>query len=879
MIYLLILPGMLLFPAIRPAWANENSNKAKNSQLEQKSSPQRLAPPLETAIPEPPALPSVAEKPPITAIPEADDLPPLSTQASDLMAQDAPADQKAQVVEVTGVTAQPTATGLEIKLEAADTLQISTQVEGTTLVTDIDNAVLALPNGQPFRQENPVAGITEITVTQVQPTRVQVRVTGVEAPPVVNTTSGAEGVVLAVTPEVGEEAETEITVTAEQEQEGYRVPDATTATKTDTPVRDVPQSTQVIPKEVLQDQQVTRLEEALRNVAGITVGGSNEGQGYFIGVRGFQGIPVLLDGFRQYPINGGESIVETANLEKIEILKGPASILYGEIQPGGVINLVTKKPLSDPFYGLELQVGNRNLFRPRIDFSGPLTKDGKLLYRLNALVSTEEPFRNFDTNFERLLVAPTLAWNISDRTDLTLQLEYFQNKQPGDFGRITDGDRVLRTPREFITGEPDDFTESNILNVGYNFEHRFNDNWKLRNALRYQSRGFFQELTFAFSPELDAGKLTRNFFGFDIDSESYSMQTNVVGKFKTGPIKHTLLVGVDLNRTTEVGVGGFDLTPLVLDIFNPVYGLSPRPDFNALLPFFGQENTQNRLGIYLQDQVDLLDNLKFLFGVRYDRVEQDIKNGETLFSPASEVNQTSDALSPRVGLVYQPLPELSLYASYSQSFNPNSGVDFDGNPFEPERGRGWEAGIKAELLDKKLFATLAYFDITRQNVVTADPINPFFSVATGEQRSRGVDLDISGQILPGWNVIGSYAYIDSAVLEDNTIPRGNRLDGIPTHSASLWTTYEIQKGSLKGLGAGFGFNVVGERFGDLENSFTLDPYILFDAAIFYKRDNWRWAVNFKNIGNVDYDDGTPFGNTRIGVGAPFTVIGSVSVEF
>jgi iron complex outermembrane recepter protein len=804
---------------------------------------------------------------PLAALPTS---PPPATTIQEWLSQSS----VSTPLQVTAVRINSSDDGLGIVLltTEAGTLPVTLRREGNTAIADVPNAVLALPGQQEFQAENPSADVARVSVTQSAPSQLEVRVVGTTIAPAVTVRSEQNVAATAENPEAEEEPEEEITVTGAQAGSPYFTPNATTGTRTDTPLRDIPQSIQVIPQQVLKDQQVVRFEEALRNVAGATVGGGNEGQGYFIGIRGFQGIPTLLDGFRQYPINGGESIVETANLQQIEILKGPASILYGAIEPGGVINLVSKKPLDQPTYAAELQVGSRNLFRPQVDLSGPLTTDGKLLYRFVGLASTQEPFRDFETNFRRLFVTPTLLWKISNRTDLTLQLQYLNNRQPADFGRIADGNRVLRAPRNFITGEPGDYTESSILSVGYNFEHRFNENWKLRNTFRYLSRSFLQEFAFAFSPELDAGRLIRNYGGFDVDAESYSLQTNLIGKFATGSVKHTLLFGVDLNHTKEVGFGAFDFANnLPLDISNPVYGLFPRPDLRSIPPFFSEKDIRNRLGIYLQNQIDLLDNLKLLVGLRYDTVAQ-----QTRSRGASEVSQNNDALIPRVGVVYQPIPALSLYASYSQSFNPN-GID-SGRTFKPERGEGWEAGIKAELLNRKLFATLAYFNIRKQNVVTSDPF--FVSFATGEQRSQGFDLDINGEILPGWSLIASYAYIDAEITKDKTIGQiGNRLTGIPRHNASVWTTYEIQKGSLKGLGFGVGFNIVGERFGDLENTFKLKPYTLVDAAIFYKRNNWRGAINFKNIGNVDYDAGTPFGNTRIGVGEPFTVLGSISVEF
>ena len=283
----------------------------------------------------------------------------------------------------------------------------------------------------------------------------------------------------------------------------------------------------------------------------------------------------------------------------------------------------------------------------------------------------------------------------------------------------------------------------------------------------------------------------------------------------------------------------------------------------------------------MQDQTALADNLKLLAGLRYDTVNLKDTTEASDFAPANETEQNNDALTPRVGIVYQPTQALSLYTSYSRSFVPSTATTFSGEFLEPEEGEGWEIGAKAELLGGRLFATLSYFDITKQNVATNDPINFGFSSATGEQKSQGIEFDMTGEILPGWNIIAAYAYTDAEISEDNTPELvGNTLFNVPKHSASLWTTYIVQSGNLQGLGFGVGFNYVGEREGDLDNSFQVDSYFLTNAAIFYRRNNWRFALNFKNIFDVDYIEAVEssrlFSNLP---GDPFTVIGSFSVEF
>ena len=816
------------------------------------------------------------------------------------------------VVEVTGVKLNQTDKGIEVILEtnAAQGLQVSNQNKDKNLIADIVGAQLRLSTGNTFSQENPIQGITSVTLTNQDAKTIRLIVVGEVNIPQVKLFDSKEGLIFALTPAVssaeaqpkpetdkpraqqpqpekpkpGSDEPIELTVTGEQD--GYLVPNSTTGTRTDTPLRDVPQSVQVIPREVLRDQQVTRLDEALRNSSGV-VGNTTEGESFRFSIRGFERANILRDGFNvsasdSLARSGISALTETANLEQIEILKGPASILYGEINPGGIINAVTKKPLSTPLYEVELQGGSRSFFRPRIDFSGPLTSDGKLLYRLNALYQNDEGFRDFDQNIERQFISPVVTWKISDRTDITFELEYLNDKRPYDTGLLAFGNGIIDIPRDRIVNEPDDSQEQDLLNTGYTLEHRFSENWKLRNAFRYTRFERSGSLTTPIGFDEATGIVTRADSLIESFKENYALQTNIVGNFSTGAIKHNLLFGVDLSRTTADLLTEVNFTPLRLDIFNPVYGVSRNR--SQLIAGIDDFTKTEKLGIYLQDLVEISDNFKLLAGLRYDTVKQDQDENPNARNPqGGERSQNPDAFTPRLGVVYQPIPEVSLYASYSRSFTPNTGVTADGDFLKPEEGEGYEIGIKSELVKDRLFATLAYYDITKKNIASPDPNFPVFSnifVPSGEQRSRGIELDVTGQILPGWNILASYSYIDAEVTEDNNIPVGNRLVGIPKYSASLWTTYRFQKGDLEGLGLGIGFNYVGNRKGDLENSFDLGSYFLTNAAIFYECENWRAALNFKNIFDVDYVQGTPFSRLRnIEAGEPFTVIGSISFRF
>jgi iron complex outermembrane receptor protein len=473
-----------------------------------------------------------------------------------------------------------------------------------------------------------------------------------------------------------------------------------------------------------------------------------------------------------------------------------------------------------------------------------------------------------------------LAWQIGDRTDLTVNLEYFTDDDPYNAGTVAFGGGIADIPLERLTNNPNDTIQQDYFNLGYTLEHRFSDNWQLRNQFRYVSQDVdFSVIALPFDLDETTGILNRLFADQIQESDTYALYTNVQGEFSTGPVDHTLLFGVDLARTENYNetVAAFDpLTPINIFDPEPDYFAVPAPDTADLGPFNNTDSTIDRLGIYLQDQIDILDNLIVVAGLRYDTVNQDT----TDFLSETETTQYDDAVSPRIGIVYQPIAPISLYANYSRSFTPSLATDADGEPLAPEEGEGFEVGIRGEIIENRLAATLAYFDITKQNVATADPNDLFASVATGEQRSRGVDFDLTGEILPGWNVIASYAYIDAEVTEDNTDIVGNRLLGVPEHSASLWTTYEIQAGDFEGLGFGLGFNFVGERAGDLDNSFEVDSYFLTNAAVFYRQENWQFRLNVDNLFDVDYIESVGRDRTReIYPGNPLTVRASVSYTF
>jgi iron complex outermembrane recepter protein len=780
-------------------------------------------------------------------------------------------------VQVIGVKLNQTKTGLEIVLETQDgkPLQVDAskfRTEGNTLIADIPNAVLMLPGERSFAAANPAKDVTNISVTQADSTSIRVSVAGAKALPTTEVVLKVGE--LAYSLNQDDEADEEIVVTGEG-QRGYRVSSANTATRTDTPLRDIPQSIQVIPRQVIEDQGVQRISDAVRNVSGVapTVGYGGASNNYTI--RGFQSFRIFRNGFSN---NSAEIPFSTANIERVEVLKGPASVLYGQLEPGGIVNYVTKQPLSEPYRYAEFAAGSFNYYRPAIDLSGPVTEDKKLLYRLNVAYERSGSFRDFGFA-NTFFIAPVLTYNFSPNTSLTVELEY-QNIQQFFDRALAPGLPYWDLPIGFNSGEPGDRFPIDSFRGSYVFKHRFSENWFLRNAFSVDTstatRNNVQPRNFLL--EDDERTLRRVYTLVPQYQDNYSLQTEVIGKFKTGSIQHQLLLGVDY---IEANAGyRFKREPYAsLDIFNPIYRAEPLPTSFTNSDFANNSDTDS-LGFYLQDQITLLPNLKLLVGGRFDIVKFKSRDVDFLDTGMGVISQKNyDAFSPRVGLVYQPIEPISIYASYSRSFNPNTfAVDINRQPLEAERGTQYEVGIKTEFLNKKLSTTIAAYSITKTNVATPDPNEPdIASISAGEFKSRGVEFDLAGQILPGWNVITSYAYNDAFVSKDNSIPIGDKPTNAPRHTASLWTTYEIQTGNLKGLGFGAGMFFVGDREIEIPNTETVPSYLRADAAVYYRRNKWRVALNFKNLANTRYYDAQGF--ALIYPGAPFTVLGTVSIQF
>jgi iron complex outermembrane recepter protein len=783
-------------------------------------------------------------------------------------------------IEITGVQLNSAAPGLELSLETTGELAQSatTSVVGNALIINIANATLALPEGNEFQSTSPVEGIALVTVTALRDNQVRITVTGLDAPPTAEIRAESPGLLLSIVPGTQAAATTtddaiQVVVTGEQD-EGYNPSNSSTATGTDTPLRDIPLSIQVIPQEVLEDRNVVELGDALETAGGVvSVGGrgtSAFGPGFLI--RGF---PVDEGVFRDGIATFSLAPLSTVDLERVEVLRGPSSVLFGQGEPGGIINLVPKRPLSEPFYSASLTAGSFDTYRGALDLSGPLNDSATVRYRLNLAYENYGSFRDF-VNGERFIISPILTWDIGANTSLDVYGQYVRNEETIDEGIPAFGDGILDVPRDRFFGEEFGEFEQEQFSLGYRLNHQFSDTLSVRHALQYLQYEPERYGPLFDSFDEDTGELSRLEYFAGGTYRRFFTNAEAIAEFNTGSVEHRVLAGVEYRHAAETPEFQFSNLYEPINVFDPVYTRDP---FDIEPEFFRDDNIDT-ISVYLQDQVELLPNLSLLAGIRYDSASQ-FRTTQDLGQPREEFEQTDSEFSPRFGIVYQPIEPISLYASYTRSFNPSFGAsrNADDSTFDPETGRQFEIGMKADL-SEQLSLTLAAFDIRRQNVSNPDPADPNFSIQTGEVASRGIELTLGGEILPGWDITAAYTHLDAFVSEDTRDTEGNDLANVPDNQFSLWTTYEIQRGDLAGLGFGLGFLYLSDRFGDLENTFTLPSFFRTDAAVYYQRDNWRAQLNIENLFDIDYFTSSNF-DSRLGVnpGAPLTVLGTISVEF
>lgn len=647
-----------------------------------------------------------------------------------------------------------------------------------------------------------------------------------------------------------------VSVEAVQER-GYAPVFSSSATKSNTPLRDVPQTVNVITEALIQDQAARSLQDVLRNVPG--VGMSNgDGQRDQVTIRGFSAISdQFIDGIRDDALY----FRDLSNIERVEVLKGPAAVLYGRGSSGGLINRVTKKPQTGNFGEATVNVGSFGLKRISIDAN--TSANEHIAMRLTGAYEDSGSFR--DQGFiERSSIAPAISFKLGSDTKLLLQGEVAKDKRITDFGIPSYNGRPVNVPAStyYGSGEArrDDYTATDVSSFTAVFDHRFNDALSVRNATRYYTYELDRNNTLPGGTVNSATlKVGRSRGDVSRQEDGYFNQTDFTFKNTLGGLKQEWLLGVEIGKQNKyqnfINQGNIDS----VSIFNPA-GAIPPPFSAATLASANPANSVfDVLGLYAQDQISLTPHWKALLGLRYDVFKQ-----ATRFQRTQQSLEREDkTISPRAGLVWQPSEFASYYVSYSKSYQP-SGEAFPlaGNNVNnaPEQTRNLEVGTKFDFLQGAFSVTGAVFDLERSDIKTADPANPGVLINVGKQRTRGLELTASGRLPDGWDLSAGYAYLDARITESTSrvsspqtpvvlIPiQGNRPGLTPKHAASLWLVKQLGGG----FSAGGGLNYVADSYASASNAVVIPSYLTMDLAAYYRSKRFDAALNLKNVTNEKY---------------------------
>lgn len=656
----------------------------------------------------------------------------------------------------------------------------------------------------------------------------------------------------------------EVTVTGGPDHRA--VPDkASTATKTDTPIKDIPASVFVIPKERLYDQGAYSISGILRNVPGVTQAGTSN-YGFFNNFlsRGLE-TQFLRDGIPDGASVNGYARTLT-DVERVEFLKGPATALYGRGEPGGSVNLISKPALARPLFFVYGRAGSFDTRSIAIDTGGPLGSE-TLRSRFNFSHYYSGGFR--DLRNETTEVLPTLTWKPNDRHTVTLDFDYRKIKAVADNEGIPFlKGSILAVPLETKYYTPFGDTNQDVFRGAVHHQYQLTNDLVIQNNFVLLRRNLFlarneggtlNPTTFTISG--------RRFREQRIDETDIIYQLQPIWKVKTYGIGHTILGGFEYQHQTMDTFRQRASLPNIVNAFNPVIPETSR-DALTFAPVFDRDAKINRFAVYGQDQVTFNEQWKARGGIRWERYDSfDIEQVKK-----TNQSRSDDRVSGNAGVVYEPIPWTSFYASFSRGHFVS--FSSEGAARRPERSTQYEVGNKSTFLDGRISATLSLFDVARENFLISVAGD---TIPIGEQRTRGVEFNLASEPIPGWLLSANYAFLDAELtkLAPGDPNVGNRPLGVPRHSAALWTTYELQDGPLAGLGFGGGPVFKGRNFADNGNTNPLPSFTILDLVLFYRRGSTDIQMNFNNVTNADYFS-NPQGTRSAAPGQPFNVLATVS---
>lgn len=653
-----------------------------------------------------------------------------------------------------------------------------------------------------------------------------------------------------------------VEVVAQRYLPDYATRKTRSATRTDTPLLDVPQAVTVVTDKLIADQAMSSLADTFRYLPGIGVA-QGEGNRDTPVLRGNSSTAdFFVDGIR----DDVQYIRDTYNLERVEALKGPNAMVFGRGGSGGVINRVTRQADGEHHRNASLQVGSGDRRRATVDI-GDAIGEGTAGFRLNAMVEDSESFRD-GYALERLGINPTFGVDLGERTRLQLSYERFHDERVADRGVPSLDGRPVDTDPSTFFGNPDASpVEATVDALDAVIEHAFADNLNLRNHLRWADYDKFYQNVFPSSLDAAGTTVTLGAYSNATTRANLFNQTDLVWKAATGGIQHTVLAGAEFGRQvtdnfrmTGYFAPGADRVPLSSPNTSVV------PEFRQSATDADNHGVATVAAVYLQDQIEFTPQWQAILGLRHDDFRVDLRNNRT-----GETFRSDDGLlSPRAGLVYKPLDALSFYASYSMAYQPRAGeqlasLSASNAALDPETFRNREVGAKWDIRPQ-LQASLAVYRLDRGNVAIPDPADATRTILVDGQTTEGVEIGIAGRITDAWQLMGGYAYQDGQITttQSATAVAGNRLAQLPRHSASLWNRYDFNDA----FGVGLGVIHRGAIFASVDDAVTLPAFTRFDAALYWTLNHaMQLQLNVENIGNKRYW-ASAHSNNNISPGAP-----------
>ncbi len=616
--------------------------------------------------------------------------------------------------------------------------------------------------------------------------------------------------------------------------------------KSSVPLAKTPQSITVVPRAVLDAQQAQTLADALHNVPGVV---ANQ-----FGRRGWDDLiirgqvasdSVFLDGLRTAASN---RIAETLfGVEQVEVLKGPASLLYGQVLPGGLVNMVSKRPRAEAFADVATTLGSHDFRQATLDMGTPLSENGKAAFRINALAMNSHDETDH-VWFKNRFIAPSLSLDLGPRTDFTILTSYQERRYIRQQGLPIVGSVKPNPngaiPRDRFTGEPgQDPYRGYQSRVGYALTHRFDNGWTVNQNVRWQTFTLNGQLVANGLLRADNQTLRRTATDQHWDGDTITLDTNAQRKFATGFGRHEITLGLDYLRTRENSLS-YNCSVRDLNVYQPVYGSPINCPAN---PRTDSSSTVRSIGLYARDQIALGEKWNAVFGLRHDTATTYSTDHRT----QSREDSSNNAITGSGALMYEVLPGVRPYVSYATSFYPNSGTDANGSAFKPESGSQWEAGVKIDLDEGATSITVAAFDLERRNVLQADPLNDGYSIAVGKQRTRGAELGWASDLGNGLSLTGGYAYLSAVVVDDGgqqPSTDNTRLNSVPRHSFNVTARYRMRD-SLTGWELTGGLRGEGSRY---TYGYDLPGYVVADAGVAYNAERWRAALTVNNLLDKHY---------------------------